>query len=200
MLLLTLSACQKTKTLYELSPVSESGSYHAIVSIPAGTSDLYVYDPEAAAFKVKKVGDRDEYVPYLPFPANWGFIPSTYSDITKQDISSPIQLFILTKSYSKTTLFEIQPIASILFADRFGQEHVVPVATPTDSTFRTLDISSYEGLTQYPDAMASLESFYRNWKVDDSLQLLEWKDQDWTMEYINARTDSTRITYKGQAS
>jgi|GEM_PF-1021514 len=196
LIIVLLCSCNKSKTLYELSPISEGGNYHAIISIPAGSSELYQYDPEAAVFKVKKVDGNEEFVPYLPFPVNYGFIPSTYSDLEEKDINSPLYVFIVSRNYSKTTLIDILPLGSAVFEDRHGQEVIVPVTVPADNQFRTLSVIDFDSFSQFPDAMKSIESFYRNWHKDDLLKFIEWKDDDWTMSYIERRTDYERVTFR----
>jgi inorganic pyrophosphatase len=191
-------ACKENKTLYELSPVSENGIHHALISIPAGTVELYQYDPAAGVFKVKNDGKKDESVDYLPFPVNYGFLPSTFKDSGSKDINDPLNVFIVSPTFSKTTLIEIQPLGSAIYISGSGDEIVVPVVVPSDPQFRSLDVSDYSTFMQYPEAMSSIESFYRYWKKDDNLTFTKWQDDIWTQEYIELHTDYDRVNYRGK--
>ncbi|GAB5465412.1 MAG: hypothetical protein Kapaf2KO_08480 [Candidatus Kapaibacteriales bacterium] len=189
-------SCKENKTLYELSPISENGNYLAIITIPAGTSELYEYDTNALTMRVKNVDGKDEIYPHLPFPVNYGFIPSTYSDLSSKNLDEPLELFILTASYSKTTLMEVLPIATMEFLDEGGKAKYIPVAVPYDKQFRTLDITSWEGFESEATAKEIIQIWASKWKESEGWTFQGWKDESFTKSYLEERTIKENIRYK----
>ena len=56
----------------DLSLHTQSGTMQAVIEIPAGTNQKKEYNYDSNTFPI------DREVKYLPYPANYGFLPGTY--------------------------------------------------------------------------------------------------------------------------
>ena len=72
-------SCGSTKDYYTLAAQVSEESFNAVVEIPAGTNKKYEYDPYQKEFIVDMENGKERVINFLPYPANYGFIPSTLS-------------------------------------------------------------------------------------------------------------------------
>ncbi|MDA9133798.1 inorganic diphosphatase, partial [Gammaproteobacteria bacterium] len=59
---------------------SKNGFLQMVVEIPAGTNKKIEYDKNINEFFIDKIDGVDRVINFLPYPGNYGFIPSTKMD------------------------------------------------------------------------------------------------------------------------
>lgn len=64
----------------EIKTFSKNGFLQMIVEIPAGTNKKIEYDKNLDDFFIDKIDGVDRVINFLPYPGNYGFIPSTKID------------------------------------------------------------------------------------------------------------------------
>ena len=61
--------------LEQLSAFSRPGVLRAVIEISAGAADKREYDPGTRTFPVNLRNGKPRRIRFLPYPANYGFIP-----------------------------------------------------------------------------------------------------------------------------
>ena len=78
--ILCCTSCNSNIDYYNIPLYSENNRLQAVVEIPAGTNKKIEVNTETSAFEIDQKNGKDRVIDFLPYPGNYGFIPSTYSD------------------------------------------------------------------------------------------------------------------------
>ena len=168
---LTLASCKTDYT--NLPTYTGSKQLQAVIEVPAGSSKPTKYNPQTQEFENVKLAGKDKVVEFLPYPANYGFIPST--EIDKDGSGLPI--LVLTGSLAPGTVMEVLPIA-VLQLETAGEVNPIVVAVPARPSERTVNASSLAALTQkYPAAKAIIQQWFVNQDRTQNTKLVAWRDE-----------------------
>ena len=86
--LLLLTGCQ---TDYASLPTyTPRKQLQAVIEVPAGSATTIRYNRETKAFEPDKQAGQVRIVDFLPYPANYGFIPSTETNAQ----AKPLKIFV----------------------------------------------------------------------------------------------------------
>ncbi|WP_084017678.1 inorganic diphosphatase [Moheibacter sediminis] len=179
---LLLLSCEE-KNMKNLPFKSESGFFNALIEIPAGTNKKYEYNTEDLSFEVDQRDGKDRIIPYLPYFANYGYIPSTLSDSTKGGDGDPVDIFVISEALSQGTLIPIIPIATVKLIDDNEEDYKI-IAVPADETLNVLHVKTFEELkSKHPSIITIIETWLANYDTDP-LKINGWLDQKETEDYI----------------
>lgn len=175
-----LTACHEDMGFDDLQTYSKTGAPHFVVVDPAGSVEKFQFDSKINKFKVKTTNRVNEKVDFMPFPANFGFFPSTHSDsIDKGDL---LHGFLIAQSFSIQSIIEVKPIgvASIMLD---GKESDIIFSVPAEKRHR-IEIATTDSV---PEEMQSIfELWFKNaYKVDS---VLGWHDSKYAVELIKNRS------------
>ena len=118
---------------------------HAMIECPAGTVTKRAYDPEQGKVEVEKEQGSPERYAYLPFPANYGFIPGTKVRSDDGGDGDPLDVFVLCEALPAGTMLDVDVIGLIRISDE-DQINDRLVALPRDRGLRTMDAGSIDEL------------------------------------------------------
>lgn len=124
--------------LEHLDTWARPGTLQAVIEIPAGTVDKRQYDPVAGTFPVDRRHGRPRRLSFLPYPANYGFIPGTRMDKAKGGDGDAVDVFVLCEALPSGTVVEVEPIGVIELLDA-GERDDKLVALPVDPALRTME-------------------------------------------------------------
>ncbi len=150
--------------LYDMNPGAHAPEIvHAIIEVPAGSSNKYEYDPEMGVFRL----DRVLYSP-LHYPGDYGFIPRTLAED-----GDPIDILVLmNRPTYPGIVINARPLGYLEMSDEKGRDQkilAVPVDDPRFDSQRHLDTISQHRLRE-------IEHFFRIYK---ELEGKETKVEDW---------------------
>ena len=76
------SGCvEKQENYYKIAALAQEGkAFNVVVEIPAGTNHKIEYNTESGEFENDIKDGKIRIIDFLPYPGNYGFIPSTYMD------------------------------------------------------------------------------------------------------------------------
>lgn len=94
-----------------------NGHVNAVIEIPSGTSDKRQYDPATGTFPVDLRNGVPRRIKFLPYPANYGFIPSTLMDKAQGGDGDALDIFVLCAGVPSGTVLEVEPIGIIELLD-----------------------------------------------------------------------------------
>lgn len=180
--ILTLAmACQETKSFDDLATFSKEGKPHFVVMNPAGSVEKFLFDNHKNGFKVKTTDGKNETIDFLPFPANFGFIPSTHSEgLDKGDL---LYGFLISPSYSIQTMVDVIPIGALSVMED-GKENDIVFCIPDDKNER-INIAEIDQVPE--DMQTTFEMWLTNGYGIDSV--LNWHDSKYAAELIKSRSN-----------
>lgn len=176
-----MMACQDKKSFDDLQTYSKDGKPHFIVMNSAGSVEKFQYDNESNGFKVKTTDGVYESISFLPFPANFGFFPSTHSD--GEDKGELLYGFLIASELSMQTMIDVKPLGAVT-AMKDGREIQYVVSIPDDKLLR-IDMEDTNVL--HEDMESILGLWLTNAFEVDSI--ISWQDAKSASELIKSRSN-----------
>ncbi len=138
---------------------------NAVIEIPAGTNRKISYNEEKRMFLVEQVDGDDRVVDFLPYPANYGFVPGTFIDPVMGGDGYPVDILVISESLPTGTVLEVIPLLVLYFEDDsgYGDRLTDPkiIATPASERLRVIRALNYEDLFEkYPDLVDILIKWF----------------------------------------
>lgn len=145
------------------------GVVRAVIEIPAGTVEKRQYDPIMGTFPVDLRNGAPRTIRFLPYPANYGFVPGTKMTKEAGGDGDAIDVFVLCGSLPSGTVLEVEPIGIIELLDA-GERDDKVIALPMDPALRTVEAGDIHELPQA--ARDILVTWLMNYDPEDGAQLL----------------------------
>ncbi len=180
-----MTSCRKGEygNYYEIPTVSE-GAINAVIEIPAGTNAKLEYDPASNKFLQGAQDERPRVVRFLPYPGNYGFIPSTYMDTQRGGDGDPLDVLVISESVPTGTVQSILPIGVLRLKDE-GELDAKIIAVPADSTQQVLPVDNFRDfLIDYDPARLIIEEWFLSYKGLGKTELLGWEDEQYAKREI----------------
>ncbi len=121
------------------------GVVRAVIEIPAGTTDKRQYDRSSNSFPVDERDGKPRRLAFLPYPANYGFIPGTKMDKAQGDDGDALDVFVLCTAQPSGTVMDVEPIGIIELLDA-GERDDKVIALPIDRSLLTMDVDDIREL------------------------------------------------------
>ncbi|RDC64536.1 inorganic diphosphatase [Adhaeribacter pallidiroseus] len=169
------------KTNYDRLPAFTDRKYlQAIVEIPAGTNQVIKYNAKKQEFE----NVTEQAIRYLPYPGNFGFIPSTRTPGEQAGDEQPIDIFVLAESQPSGTVLEVVPIG-ILFLERDGLPDPKIIAVPAKPTQQIIVAEDYATfLRKYPEIKEIITEWFRHANPSQKVRIIGWKNEKFAEDYI----------------
>jgi inorganic pyrophosphatase len=180
MLLLALVGCGDAPTpeanlmsnLEELNASPRAGILNAVIEIPAGTVEKRQYDPATNTFPIDLRNGQPRLIRFLPYPANYGFIPGTRMNKEEGGDGDAVDVFVLCGAVPSGTVMEVEPIGIIELLDA-GERDDKLVALPIDPALRTVEA---DDILELPEAARNiLVTWLLNYDPEDGAELIAVK-------------------------
>jgi inorganic pyrophosphatase len=163
------------ENLEELAAIVRPGVVRAVIEIAAGTVDKRQYDVATNTFPIDKRNGVPRRIAFLPYPANYGFIPGTRMDKAQGGDGDALDVFVLCTAQPSGTVMEVEPIGIVELLDA-GERDDKLVALPVDRSLLTLDV---DDITELPEAARTiLITWLLNYDPVDGAQLVGVKGRD----------------------
>ena len=182
-LVLLLSACaDRSKrdevSLDDLPTFNETSDLYAVIEIPAGTNHKIEYNKYNGEFEVNIKNGIPRVVEFLPYPGNYGFIPSTYMDPERGGDGDALDILVLAESVPTGTVMKTIPIAVLELLDGGEIDNKI-IAVPSDHGLRIIPVDSYDDLfSDHSEVVEMIEQWFLNYKGNDKMQFVAWKGQE----------------------
>lgn len=185
---LAVSACQQNKQArpdnYYSVPAFAENSINMIVEIPAGTNHKIEYDPTSDSFKNDKKDGKIRVINFLPYPGNYGFIPSTFMDEERGGDGDALDILVIGEVEKTGTILPVKPIATLLLKDG-GEIDTKLIAIPADSSKQTISPEGFqEFIVEYDAARMIIESWFLNYKGRGEMELIGWQDDAFALREV----------------
>ncbi|WP_194350009.1 inorganic diphosphatase [Pontibacter beigongshangensis] len=177
-LALLCSAC--TTDYANLPTYTPNKQLQAVVETPAGSSHKLLFDRATKAFVNEKEAGKDRVIRFLPYPGNYGFIPST--EVGGK--SAPLQVLVIAESAAPGTVLEIIPVG-VLQLDISGELHpqiIAIPARPSEQLITAHDFASFS--KRYPAIKTILEQWFLHHNPAAPARLGGWRDEKFANQMI----------------
>lgn len=177
LILILVASCKSRQDLLATSLLSKNGNYQAVIEIPAGTNAKVEYDKDLRLFNTSLRNGKERIIDFLAYPANYGFIPSTYSDPANGGDGDALDIMILSSTLKSGDIVEFIPIGMIKMIDA-GEEDFKIIGVPARRELRTIQAENYQQLYEnYPGALNILENWFSNYDLEDDTVIQGWGDE-----------------------
>ena len=161
-----------------------------IVEIPAGTSKKIEYNKDYNKFIIEKKNGFDRVINFLPYPANYGFIPSTKMDIERGGDGDALDIILISESVETGAIIDVIPIAVLNLQDSEEIDTKI-VAVPVEKELRIISATTYEDLIKdYAALKVILKLWFTNYKGDSVVTFIKWGDE------VEARAEIAKWSLK----
>lgn len=158
--------------LEELVASPRTGILNAVIEIPAGTVEKRQYDIDTNTFPIDLRNGQPRLIRFLPYPANYGFIPSTRMNKEEGGDGDALDVFVLCGAVPSGTVLEVEPIGIIELLDA-GERDDKLVALPVDPALRTVEA---DDIHELPEAARNiLVTWLLNYDPEDGAELIAVK-------------------------
>lgn len=160
----------------DLEPFGELG-LQVVIEMPAGSMDLFAFDGQSGRIVPIQKDGQQQAINFLPFPANFGFIPGTSLDVSGNPAGAPVRIMVLGEDLPTGTITETR-LLGLLKVKEGGKEKQILLATPLTITDQQPPLQGFQDFLLYRDSLKQAVEewfvFYRN--LPDT-QIIGWDDE-----------------------
>lgn len=165
------------KTLIDHPSFARPGVLNVVIEISAGTNMKHAYDRYSGGI-VPMVSDGEpRRIAFLPYPGNYGFIPSTLMDTARGGDGHALDVFVLAEYVPVGTLMEVVPIAVLKLMEAGDRDDKV-ITIPADPALRLFDVNDLQDLRmRYPRILELIEEWFTHYDATQPARALGWEDK-----------------------
>ena len=148
-----------------------------VVEIPAGTNKKIEYDHDKNNFPIDIKNGEERIIDFLPYPGNYGFVPSTMMNRMQGGDGDALDVLVLSEHAPTQSVLEIIPIALLSLLDN-GEIDYKIIAVPVDPVRRVIDAVSLSDLTtKYPNLQQIIELWFTSYKGPGVIEFSGWANE-----------------------
>ena len=192
LLLLALAACQQAESPLAktepaeliLQPAQTERGINVVIEIPAGTNRKIEYDKDSRQFKTDQRDGQDRIIDFLPYPGNYGFIPSTLMGKAEGGDGDALDVLLLAETLPTGSLVEAIPIGALKLMDE-GELDTKIIAIPVDTSLQIIRPSGYQDFSiRYDGAKHIIESWFLYYDGLGQNTFAGWMDEKEALEAV----------------
>ena len=169
--------CSSKKELYKLPTFSKNNNINCIIEIPSGTNRKFEFNKQTKNFEIDLIDSKERVIEFLPYPANYGFITSTYSDPAKGGDGDALDVIVVSEALKTGNVLEIIPIGVLKLIDNDEYDYKI-IGVPADENLRIINSLSFNELkNDYPKILKILELWFLNYDKGDTMETEGWGDE-----------------------
>ncbi len=176
-----------TNLLLGIAPFTSDSMVNAVIEIPAGTNQKWEVDKITGQIEWEAVTpDSSRVVDYLPYPANYGYVPRTLLPEALGGDGDPVDIFVLAPSIARGTIVKVRLIGIIhMLNDNETDSKLLAVSFDHPG----FAVDSYESLQQkYPGVTDILKTWLLNYKGPGKISILSVGDEKEAMRFLITAT------------
>jgi inorganic pyrophosphatase len=175
----------KAVNYYEIGAFSKDNSLQMVVEIPAGTNKKIEYNQHHNTFLIDKINGANRIIDFLPYPGNYGFIPSTLMDKDRGGDGDALDVLLISECVETGTILNIIPLGVLVLEDS-GEIDTKIIAIPLEKSARIIDASSYDELHKNYSALKDIiKLWFVHYKGEDVIKFVKWDNEIAAQKEIN---------------
>ncbi len=182
---LILAACRtEGRVKVEQTPARTQNGYHVIIEIPAGTNLKIEYNKADRKFEPDQVNGQDRIIEFLPYPGNYGFIPSTLMDEARGGDGDPLDVLVIASSVPTGSLMEVELLGALKLRDQ-GELDTKLIALPLEKEDRIIQPDDFQDfLIRYDEVRRIIEQWFTAYKGRGQVEMLGWEDEQFAKQEV----------------
>lgn len=165
------------KNYTKIKTTSKDGRLQMVVEIPAGTNKKIEYDKNLNDFFIDKIDGVDRIINFLPYPVNYGFIPSTKMDKERGGDGDPLDILLISESIDTGTVLDVIPIGLMVLEDTNEIDTKI-IAIPAKHSLKIISAENYYDLNEdYLILKDILKLWFISYKGNDVVKFVQWGDE-----------------------
>jgi inorganic pyrophosphatase len=165
-----------TNYLHDIVPFTSDSLVNVVIEIPAGTNQKWEINKATGQIEWEQVSpDSFRVINYLPYPANYGFVPQTLLPETSGGDGDPVDVFVLGERIERGYVVRCRIIGFIEMTDS-GEYDSKFIALPVQSHWKKIN-TLHEFNHYYPGVMDILRTWLLNYKGTGMVKILSENDE-----------------------
>lgn len=182
--LIAFISCKNEPNPTSLPAITQEGNIVAIIEIPAGTNRKIEYNYSNKRFQIDVIDGKERVIDFLPYPGNYGFIPSTLMDEDKGGDGDALDILVISESINTGDTISVLPIGTLMLNDG-GEIDTKIIAVPSDPLRRVMHVTDYETFAvKYSTAKNIIENWFLNYKGLGKTELIGWRNGTYALSEI----------------
>lgn len=190
-LLIIVNACSnsdrvESNLLSDISVFTSDSLVNVVIEIPAGTCLKTEYDKSKNKFSVERLSDGTlRRVQFLPYPGNYGFIPSTEMSRDLGGDGDALDVLLLAEAIPCGEVVKTIPIALLKLIDNEELDYKI-IAVPKDLKLQIIKCTTYACLQEnFPAVISIIELWFTHYKGNNKVSVSGWDDEHSAIQEIN---------------
>lgn len=169
--------------LHDIAPYTVDSLVNVVIEIPAGTNEKWEVNKETGQIAWEKVSpDSFRVVNYLPYPANYGFVPQTLLPKTSGGDGDPVDVFVLGSSIARESVVKVRIVGIIHMLDNNESDAKLLAVNTEEKGF---DVNSLEMINKiYPGVIDIIKLWLLNYKGSGKINILSVDDEEDAIRYL----------------
>ena len=170
--------------LKDFSALNTDGSINVVIEIPAGTNAKWEVSKDNGFLEWEFKNNKPRVVNYLPYPANYGMIPSTIQSYESGGDGDPIDVILLGDALERGLVIKAKPIGVIKMLDD-GEVDDKILAIAKNSIFYS-KVEEIDDLWRYFNGtLEILKIWFENYKGIGEIQVTDIQGSKEAIKIIN---------------
>ena len=154
--------------LYKKNYKNLDGTYNAIIEIPAGDSIKYEISKDGKNINEKIENSKVRIIDYLPYPFNYGFIPSTI--LPQNNGSDLLDIIVIGPRVDRGTILKVRPIGTLVLLDK-NKIDLKVIAVSLNET----SLSNINNINELEKNFIGILDIIKLWIINYKGEILELK-------------------------
>lgn len=180
-----LSACSNSNYNNTATFLNDT-TINAVIEIPAGTSKKIEFYPATGTFKTDQRNGQDRIIRFLPYPANYGFVPGTLSSSEAGGDGDALDMLVISEALATGTVIPVVPIGILRLTDD-GEEDFKIVAVPADHRLNHLGAYRAEDIRNIEQIRQIITEWFLHYDTDPATAT-GWGNREEALQYIRNNT------------
>ncbi len=178
------SSCEEPVPDFKNLPSATSKGILAVIEIPSGTNRKIEYNSTAQRFEIDRKNGKERVIDFLPYPGNYGFVPSTIMDKERGGDGDALDILVIAESLETGDTISVIPLGVLLLNDS-GEMDTKIIAVPADPAKQIIKATDYQTFTvKYNMAQKIIENWFLNYKGLGVTELIGWRNDNYAKREI----------------
>lgn len=170
--------------LLYLPTFDDQNRLQGVVEIPAGTNRKMEIDKDSGVIRQDVREGQPRSIRFLPYPVNYGFVPSTRMDKQRGGDGDPLDVLILAENLPVGAVLPVVPIGLLLLQDGGEWDNKV-LAIPADPAMRIMDVQNWHDFQLHFSMVRHiLELYFMYYDGLGVMKVMGWGDERDAMEEV----------------
>lgn len=169
--------------LHDIAPFTSDSLVNVVIEIPAGTNQKWEVNKVIGQIEWEQVTPGSfRVINYLPYPANYGFVPQTLLPEATGGDGDPVDVFVLGSSIAREKVVKVRIVGIIHMLDDHESDSKLLAVNTDEPGF---DVDSYEMLiNHYPGVTDIIKLWLSHYKGPGRVKLLSVNDEIDAVRYL----------------